>query len=367
MKKFKEKFIVDVDYIREKERINLLIGNGFSTAMMADFDYFAVTKAICEYIEKDVDNLNMDILTTYFTKVKGIKYWNIEEFIYELMKVKACFDLCERDDDEVSKLNELYINIMKEFSTELIKTKFTNGNNIINENIMKVYTTNYLFEFQNYCEMEDSTNYISYLIDGTEYATGYDRENWEYKDFINFNDKDWDNYVKHYRGEFETDQTKKHLYNQDFTNTIIYHIHGGFTTSEKNVYGSINEWKDTQDFPYIILDGTAESKMQKIEHNKYTKLCFKNFTEQNGVLVVLGNSLSESDKHLVSSIENSLKNQNLSELIIGIYCDENDGDADFIYNIHNEIVKFDKSIRDKIKFIKITDKDRTIEKITFKD
>ncbi|WOO89328.1 DUF4917 family protein [Mollicutes bacterium LVI A0078] len=350
MEKFKTKFIVDFAYISKKDNVNLLIGNGFSKAMEATFDYSETSKNIVKKIQGKVDKTELDIIKNYLMNIQTTEYSNIEEFIYELMKLKACFELCERDEDEISELDALYKYILSEFISEIANSGLKNSNRVINDNINKIYSTNYLFEFQNYCNMCNHTNYISYLIKDYEYASGLNGK------YIDYTDAEWKSYLNYLRRN-----------NSDATNTILYHIHGGFITTGENVYGSINKWKTNCESPYVILDGTAAAKLDKIEANNYTKKCFENFKNQNGDLVVLGNSLATSDNHLIQNIENLLVSNKLGEVVIGIFCEEEETEGQFIYKIHGEIVKFKREVRDRIKFIRVSNEEKTIEQITFKN
>lgn len=71
-------------------------------------------------------------------------------------------------------------------------------------------------------------------------------------------------------------------------------------------------------FPLFVSEGTAESKMKKIEHSGYLHKGLRSVTNIGGTLFIHGMSLSKNDEHIIRIVEKSRK---LKKVFIGLYGD----------------------------------------------
>ncbi len=55
--------------------------------------------------------------------------------------------------------------------------------------------------------------------------------------------------------------------------------------------------------PLFITEGTAQNKLASIHHSDYLSFAYREFEQHDGPLVVFGQALGDSDKHLVEAID----------------------------------------------------------------
>ena len=114
----------------------------------------------------------------------------------------------------------------------------------------------------------------------------------------------------------------------------LFHIHGAYhifendneakiykmsSTNKDGMLENIENYLNNGNMPFVILDGTYENKLDKINKNLYLKHCYESLEKINDTLVSLGVSFADNDQHIIDAIVN---NTNLNKIYIGLWQDE---------------------------------------------
>ncbi|MCB0824773.1 MAG: DUF4917 family protein [Armatimonadetes bacterium] len=114
--------------------------------------------------------------------------------------------------------------------------------------------------------------------------------------------------------------------------TRILFIHGAlhiYTDSKGTVCKYVSDAREnllekfsaSSDVPLFVSEGNSEDKLSSIFRSEYLSFAYTTLRQHSGPLVVFGQGLGESDKHIVDAI-NSAQTQHL---VIGIYPSSNEG------------------------------------------
>ena len=91
------------------------------------------------------------------------------------------------------------------------------------------------------------------------------------------------------------------------------------STNKDGMLENIENYLNNGNMPFVILDGTYENKLDKINKNLYLKHCYESLEQINDTLVSLGVSFADNDQHIIDAIVN---NANLNKIFIGLWQDE---------------------------------------------
>lgn len=113
----------------------------------------------------------------------------------------------------------------------------------------------------------------------------------------------------------------------------LYYLHGGFHLFQEERLDFKRRWekgdhltKQLRDgleegtFPLFVSGGDSKQKAKKIESSHYLRECYRRFMRVDGTLFTYGASFAENDQHICTAI---VGNRSLSGLCIGVY-DESD-------------------------------------------
>lgn len=120
---------------------------------------------------------------------------------------------------------------------------------------------------------------------------------------------------------------------QNTNSQNIHYLHGALHIFDAGSKIQKYTWSNTQialidqirtalalnKFPIFVSEGTAEAKLDRIQHSGYLNRAYRSFSAIGGALFIFGHSLAKQDDHILRLIERG-KTQ---ALYIGLY-----GDAD---------------------------------------
>lgn len=126
-------------------------------------------------------------------------------------------------------------------------------------------------------------------------------------------------------------QSKIRLYwEKEFSDINLFYLHGAlhlFQDQEgilkfkyhrgQNLKKQIKGCLDENIFPIFISEGSAESKLQKIQANEYLKFCFEQLRRIGHTLFIFGHSLAENDWHIFEQIFH--KDTQIKKCYVGLY------------------------------------------------
>lgn len=298
-------------------RIHLLVGNGFSIALRPDIFTYASLFSEANFdqfpaVERVFDQLG----TTDF-----------EEVVWALEKAAAILPCYNNEDSETPDVMSNDAMRIKEVLIETIAGKHPARpfdiedehygsciqflNNFLNAR-GKIYTLNY-----------DILLYWT-LMKGKAAELG---ENFT----LDFDDG--------FRSDPDDPDTPYVIWNNgDSRNQNVYYLHGALHLFDAGHELRKYTWNRTEEalvdqsrtainqglFPLFVSEGSAESKMKKIEHSGYLHKALRSFSNITGVLFIHGMSLSTNDEHILKTIE---RNRSLKKIFIGLH-----GDPDSVLN-----------------------------------
>ncbi|MCC9643007.1 DUF4917 family protein [Rhodopirellula sp. JC740] len=70
-----------------------------------------------------------------------------------------------------------------------------------------------------------------------------------------------------------------------------------------------------REYPIVVTEGTAEQKLDRIQHSGFLNRAYRSFSSIGGSLFIYGHSLAPNDEHLLELIDNG----KLKAVFVGIY------------------------------------------------
>ncbi len=143
-------------------------------------------------------------------------------------------------------------------------------------------------------------------------------KDWKAKDIKRVCDQIWKE--ENSQPELEVnDGFQGDLFNKDNQKQNLYFLHGAFQIIEnqitikkitakqnKSFVQNLEEAIHSEDENIVcVLKSESQEKKKQIEESPYLKKCFEYLSKIDGVLVILGCSLSENDKHIFDQINKS--------------------------------------------------------------
>jgi hypothetical protein len=113
----------------------------------------------------------------------------------------------------------------------------------------------------------------------------------------------------------------------------VFYLHGAlhifdaghelqkFTWSNTGValIDQIRQALDTNRFPLFVAEGSADSKLDRIQHSGFLNRAFRSFGEIRGSLLVFGLSFGDSDEHILRLLDKGKQGQ----IFVSLYGDPN--------------------------------------------
>lgn len=281
---------------------HLLLGNGFSIAWKKDiFSYDSLfQKADFKKVSPNVKKVFSSLKTTDFEKVIfALKYSSIVLSIYNSKDEKTRILI----EDDARKLKEILIKAISDNHPEspnsVILSEYDNCSKFLN-NFEHIYTLNY-----------DLLLYWVIMHSGSskKYDDGFRKP----VDLENPSYVTW---------EVEKTSTQN-----------VYYLHGALhifdAGSEIQKYTWINtgiklidqirEAIETDKYPLIVSEGSADEKKEKIQHSGYLNRGYRSLRSIGNSLFIYGWSFSDNDNHILKI----LRNTHLKNIFVSLHGDIN--------------------------------------------
>ncbi len=261
----------------QKEKLPLLLGNGFSINIHDGFSY---SKLIEEITKKCSPELK-DLISKSQTK-------NTEDILFKLQNYIEISKIIKKESNEVEKL----FNEMKKYFITVISdihpkpgyySSFFNEIHTEIDLFSQIYTTNY----------DLSLYYLSVGLDS--FTDKFGRG--DYLNILTFDPENHKTYKKaiyylHGNLMFFTETN-------EVTRTTKLETRNGYPLLEQ-----ISSKIENDKYPIIVTEGSSNYKLDKINMNEYLKYCWEILQEESSKeLVIYGHSLSETDNHIIKLIE----------------------------------------------------------------
>jgi len=182
------------------------------------------------------------------------------------------------------------------------------------------------------------------------YTTNYDLI--LYWSLINYR-----NYKQNFCDFFWSEGNSFDPFNTDlfYTNrTHLYFLHGGLhlykdqhgvehkiTNNGENILTNFGSHP-----PLFVCEGQSNQKLREIKKSNYLSFCLENLQKIDGPLVVLGQSFSDQDNHIVDAINRC--NHSIPKLAIGLH----NGDTDFEIKKRFWLNKLNRIDEEKVMFFR---------------
>lgn len=276
---------------------HLLIGNGFSIAYSSKFSYDSL-------YEVAVENGLSDNAKKVFKKL-GTN--NFEAVLKLLENLSWAMQVYYDVSDKGQKIND-DIKVIKETLINSISQSHLNHSGEVKDSC-KQSAQNFLRPYKNIF----TTNYDLLLY------------------WVNMSYPNRPFYGDGFRSEYENPDANYVVFSEHLReNPGIFNIHGGlhlyfsdgeikkhcWSRTHKPLMELIRESLDNDRYPLFVAEGLPDKKLEQINSNAYLAYCLSKFSRIENRLVVLGNGLAMSDKHICDVISDNVK---LKDVYVGLY------------------------------------------------
>jgi len=291
-------------------RIHLLVGNGFSIALRPDI--FSYNSLFSEANFEECPEAQQ-----VFSQLGTMDF---EEVVWALEKAATVLPCYNSEDTQTPQKMTEDAHHIKEVLIETIAEKHPARPFDITD---EQYKHCILF-LKNFIDAKGKIYTLNYdillywaLMKGSNDELGE-----EYK--INFDDG--------FRSDpYESDTSYVIWNNGESRNQNLYYLHGALHLFDAGHELRKYTWKRTDEalvdqsrraidqglFPLFVSEGSAESKMNKIEHSGYLHKALRSLTNIGGVLFIHGMSLSPNDEHILRTLERG----KLKKIFVGLFGD----------------------------------------------
>ncbi len=285
----------------------LLLGNGFSMAY--DSERFSFTSLYKSALDKNIIKKNSEIHKIF----ENFETSDFEEVIKVIESSSKIAEFYGIDLETITKMKD-HADKLKEFLVDIITNNHPEKANEISDieydicidNFIKyfdeIYTLNYdlllywLTMRLQERKLNKSLNDCTLIVND-----GFSDVDAEGKEYVVFQDTPY-----------------------GFFNQKIFYLHGALHIFDKKYQiiknTNVNSRKKPlreqtlsnlkkSIYPVFISEGTSEQKLSKIVHNSYLNQCYKKFKNLDGILVIFGTGLKNSDDHILNAIINNKKNK----------------------------------------------------------
>lgn len=269
------------DEIDDREDFSgILIGNGASIAVWDNFRYSSIyEKSKSTDIENPLTNADKNL----FTALDSTNFERVMSSLTTAKIVNTALNI------NIDKIQNRYDSIQKSL-IQAVKAVHVPWRSIPDSILLSIQENllNYKFVY--------STNYDLLIY----WAIMHEGNSKGFKDYF------WSEH-------FDIGDTQ--IWNKV---TCVLYLHGGLhlyrLPSGKTLKRRANSGQNLLDLfgqpyysdavPLFISEGTSEEKLSSIYRSDYLAFAFSQFSKHEGPLVIFGNSLGESDNHIVSTISN---------------------------------------------------------------
>ncbi len=312
------------------EKIDLLIGNGFSINFSSNFMY----RSIYEKFKQHCDQTHADL----FSQFETTNFEEIMLILFNSKKVNSIFNLSTTEvEGSIEALKNGLIQAINDLhprTDDIDWSLISDVSRQLVEEFEDIYSLNY--------------DLLLYHIIMAAYdAWKVDKSLQSLQDFY------WGNIegIRYYK-EFKDFQSFGGYKN-------IYYIHGNLClfNNKSHVLKVIRGDRPTElidlisqriragQFPLFVSEGTAEEKRARVLSNQYLNFCYKALGDAKKPLMIFGLTLADNDKHIIDQLVRRPR-----PLIISIY-PENRTALDLQREKLNQIAKFGSYFNKEIDFV----------------
>ena len=148
-------------------------------------------------------------------------------------------------------------------------------------------------------------------------------KNWESKDIRKACDRIWEEEVNNKNKlKYINDGFQDNFFKDDEDQNIFF-LHGSFhiyknrkcikkitQTQDRAVYESLEEMIQTNGENVIcVFTSKSEDKVNQIQNDRYLSRCLDKLSKLSGIIVILGSSLADNDRHIFNAINQSQINK----------------------------------------------------------
>ena len=146
-----------------------------------------------------------------------------------------------------------------------------------------------------------------------------ENKGWVRKDIKSVCGRIWEEENNNKKLDHINDGFQKDIFEEDNISQNIFFLHGSFhiyrdkqlvkkitRQDNKAFYQHFDEiiWENEKEIVCVLTD-TSENKVDEIGDNRYLKKCLDQLSKLSGNIVIFGSSLSDNDKHIFESINQS--------------------------------------------------------------
>ena len=281
MKKWKNSYSDILAIVRKnREPLNLMVGNGFSIAFDNVFNIL------------ESNNLN-----------RG-------EQLARMFSAKEALGLNVAEDIDDSKTLKLEV-ADKKRSQKVY-------NNIMFFEVSRKHPAN--INMMRLSEAESCCRFISTYLktNGKIFSMNYDLLlHWA---IVRFRETNEQLRFRIYDGFFKPDKTGSKLYWAPSKKQNLYLCHGSLELKKDgrkcyrnkdymySLDSSVSDFLDTENLPLIVSSNDSSVKREEIESNDYLISCFDAIKEMKGSLIIIGLSFRQNDEHIVEALRTAKEN-----------------------------------------------------------
>lgn len=281
------------------DKLDVLLGNGFSINFSANFMYKSIYEKFKEKCDPLHENLFSQFNTTNFEKIMLM--------LTNARKVNNVFGLSIAEIDEsIEALKNGLIESINELHPRTDNVPWPLISSISRqfvEQFNDIYSLNYdLLLYHIIMAAYDAWKDDNSLPSLQDYCWGTRDMGPNYREFVNYQNLGGYRDIYYIHGNLCLFNNKSH---------VIKIIRGN---RQPELIDLISDRIKAGDFPLFVSEGTAEEKRSRVLNNQYLHFCFKKLGEAKNPLLIFGLTLAPNDEHIINQVRTKQR-----PIIISVY------------------------------------------------